>query len=416
MGMTITEKIIARHANKDKVIPNEIVEVNVDWCMLNDVTIPITKDIFYNQFGFKEVFDKERVVFIFDHRIPSDSIDTAEGHKIGREFANQLGIKVHESDGVCHQVMFEKYIKPGDLVTGADSHTCSYGCIGVVSVGMGSTDISAIMGTGKTWLKVPETIKININGRLKKGVYAKDVILNIIRDITSSGATYKAVEFSGEFVKELSISERFTLCNMVIEAGGKSAMIEPDDKVKEKYKDKNIDWEIFKPDDDVEYLEIKEYDISQLEPQVACPHYVDNVKDLRLVEGVKIDQAFLGGCTNGRLDDLEIAADLLKNKKIHKDVRLLIVPASVNIYKEAIRRGYIETFIEAGAIINHPGCSTCWGSSIGSLTAGQVMITSANRNFKGRAGSAQSEIYLGSPATVIASAINGKLTNPTKEM
>ena len=234
--------------------------------------------------------------------------------------------------------------------------------------------------------------------------------------LTSSGATYKAVEFSGEFVKELSISERFTLCNMVIEAGGKSAMIEPDDKVKEKYKDKNIDWEIFKPDDDVEYLEIKEYDISQLEPQVACPHYVDNVKDLRLVEGVKIDQAFLGGCTNGRLDDLEIAADLLKNKKIHKDVRLLIVPASVNIYKEAIRRGYIETFIEAGAIINHPGCSTCWGSSIGSLTAGQVMITSANRNFKGRAGSAQSEIYLGSPATVIASAINGKLTNPTKEM
>ena len=414
--MNITEKIIAAHANQREVVPNEIVEVDVDWCMLNDATITITKDIFYNQFGFKQVFDKNKVVFIMDHRIPADSIDTAVGQEISRTFGRELGIKIHENDGVCHQIMLENYVQPAELIVAADSHTCSYGCVGAVSVGMGSTDIAAVMGTGKTWFKVPETMKIILTGKLKRGVYAKDVILYIIRQISCSGATYKAVEFCGEFTNNLSISERFTICNMVIEAGGKSAMISPNEQIKKFYnKNKNINWELLKPDEGAKYSEILEYDVSDITAQVACPHHVDNVKDIADVIGTEINQAFLGGCVNGKLDDLEIAAKLLKNKKVNRDVRLLIVPSSVKIYREAIKKGYIDIFLDAGATINHPGCSTCWGASVGSLAPGDAMISSGTRNFRGRAGSKDSEVYLASPATVVASAIKGAITNPSEE-
>lgn len=413
--MTITEKIIAKHANKKLVRPGEIVEVEIDWCMANDVTIPLTKNIFLNQFSFTKAWDPQKNIFILDHRVPADDIGTAESHKLIREFAHQHNIKLHENDGVCHQVMFENYVRPGNLVVAADSHTCSYGCIGAVSVGMGSTDITAVIGTGRTWLKVPSTIKIEINGKFKKGVFAKDLILRIIKDISSSGATYKTIEFCGETVSKMNISERFTLCNMVIEAGAKSSMIEPDDKIFDAYSKYNeINWDLLKTDPDAEYESFLKYDVSNLKPQVACPHYVDNVKDIEEVKGVKFDQAFIGACTNGRIEDLRIAASVLNGRKINENVRLLITPASVNVYKAALKEGLIEIFLNAGATINHPNCSTCWGASQGSLAKNEVMISTANRNFKGRAGSAESEIYLASPLTVALSSLTGKITDPTE--
>jgi len=273
---------------------------------------------------------------------------------------------------------------------------------------------AAALGTGRTWLKVPETIKIELNGVLQKGVYAKDVILKIIKNLSASGATYKTIEFSGDATMNFSISERFTLCNMVIEAGGKSAMIAPDEKVVYMFKNDNINWDFLTVDSNAAYSKTITYDLSDLAPQVACPHFVDNVHDISKVTGTKVDQAFLGSCTNGRLDDLAIGANLLKGKKVSSDVRLLVTPASVDIYKEALNQGIIQIFLEAGAIINHPGCSTCWGACQGVLTNGQTLISSANRNFKGRAGSPESDIYLASPATVIASAIEGKITDPRK--
>ncbi len=410
--MNITEKIIASHCNKSKVQPGEIVEVDVDFCMANDVTIPLTIDIFENEFGFTKVWDPKKIVFIHDHRIPADSLDTTLGHVKGRQFVKKHQFKLHENDGVCHQIMLESYVNPGDLIVAADSHTCSYGCVGVVSTGMGSTDIAAVMGSGKTWLKVPETIRIGIMGTPQTGVYAKDIILYIIKTISASGASYKAVEFTGETISKMSISERFTLCNMVIEAGGKSAMIKPDSKVAELFGKNNIPQELFQDDPHAQYSETYTFDVSDLTPQVACPHKVDAVVPVETIINTKIDQAFLGSCTNGRLDDLTIAAKMIKGKKVHPDVRFLVTPASVSIYSEALKQGILETFINAGAIINHPGCSTCWGACQGVLAEGQKMISTANRNFKGRAGSADSEIYLASPATVTASAIEGYITNP----
>lgn len=412
--MNLTEKIIAKHTNKNDVKPGEIVEVDVDWCMANDATIALNIDIFENKFAFKNVWDPEKIVFINDHQVPADSVNTAAAHQKTRNFCKAQNIQCHESDGVCHQIMFEKYVKPGQLVVAADSHTCSYGCVGVVSTGLGSTDIAAVMGTGKTWLKIPETIKIDLKGALQKGIFAKDVILNVIKDLSASGAAYKTIEFSGEATARFSISERFTLCNMVIEAGGKSAMVAPDEKVISMFKNENIDWNYLKADSDAAYSQMLSYDLSNLSPQVACPHFVDNVSDISNVEGTKIDQAFLGSCTNGRLDDLTIGANLLKGKKVSPDVRLLVTPASVEIYKAALDQGLIRIFLDASAIVNHPGCSTCWGACQGVLADGQTMITSANRNFKGRAGSPESNIYLASPATVIASAIEGKITDPRK--
>jgi 3-isopropylmalate/(R)-2-methylmalate dehydratase large subunit len=410
--MNATETIIARHSGKDTVQPGEIVEVEVDFCMANDVTIPLTVDIFENEFGFSRVFDPAKIVFVHDHRIPADCVDTALGHSKGRQFASKHGFKIHENDGICHQLMFEQYIKPGDLVVAADSHTCSYGCVGVVSTGMGSTDIAAVLGSGKTWLKVPETIGIEITGSLKPGVYAKDVILHIIKTISASGASYQTIEFFGETIAHMSVSERFTLCNMVIEAGGKSAMIKPDAKVSKWFGNHSLSLALFSDTQLGANSERLCFNISDLNPQVACPHKVDNVVDINRVENRKIDQAFLGACTNGRLDDLRIAAQMLKGKKVHPAVRFLVTPASVNIYLEALREGLLETLIKAGVIINHPGCGTCWGACQGVLAKGQTMISTANRNFKGRAGAPDSEIYLASPATVTASAIAGCIAHP----
>ncbi|MEO5379075.1 MAG: 3-isopropylmalate dehydratase large subunit [Magnetococcus sp. DMHC-6] len=410
--MNITEKIIAKHANLLQVHPGEVVEVAVDWCMANDVTIPLTIALFEQEFKFDAIANRDKVIFINDHRIPADDINTAEAHQKIRNFANKYGIKLHERDGVCHQIMLENYVKPGDLVVAADSHTCSYGSIGAVAIGMGSTDITAVIGSGKTWLKVPETIQIVLDGKMPKGVFAKDVILYVVKMLTASGATYKTVEFCGSLIAQLSISERFTLCNMVIEVGGKSAMIHPDEITRQYFAHTQVDWNFFNLDQPATYAQQIQICVDDLEPQVASPHYVDNVKPISSVQGIAIDQAFLGSCTNGRLDDLQEAAHFLRGKKVHPGVRLLVTPASVTIYQQALQSGLIQLFMEAGAIINHPGCSTCWGASQGSLAKGQRMISTANRNFKGRAGSPDSEIYLASPATVAASAVAGKIIDP----
>ncbi len=414
MNMTLTEQIIAKHAGKRKVIPGEIVDVDVDCLMINDATITHTIDIFKDRFNFKNVWDSEKIILINDHQVPADSVNTAEVHQKARKFALEQGIKLYENEGVCHQVMLESHVKPGDLVIGADSHTCSYGCIGAVSTGMGSTDVAAIMGSGKTWLKVPETIHIILKGKPKNGVYAKDIILHIIGELTASGASYRTMEFSGETVRGMTISERFTLCNMVIEAGGKSAMIIPDERVTEMFGDHHLYQGFFLPAENTGYAKTMECDVSNLNPKIACPHSVDNIKDVKDVEGIKIDQAFLGACTNGRIDDLRIAAKILKNRKVYPGVRMLVTPASVKEYTKALKEGIIDIFIKAGATVNHPGCSTCWGACQGVLGRGQKMISSANRNFKGRTGSPESEIYLASPATVAASAIRGRITGGLK--
>ncbi len=411
--MNITEKIIAAHGGRKRVVPGEIVEVDVDLCMANDVTIPLNIEIFRDKFSFSKVWDREKVIFVNDHRVPADNLNTAVGHKITREFAREQGIRLHENDGVCHQVMLESHIRPGQLIVAADSHTCSYGCIGSFGAGMGSTDVASVMGTGKTWLKVPETINIQITGNLAPGVSAKDVILFILKKITASGASYKTLEFSGPLVDTFNQSERFTLCNMVIEAGGKSAMIRPDQRILARYDLSSFAPDLFSETDPKYYSEIIDIDVTDLKPQVSCPHMVDHVFDAEQIKGKKITQAFLGACTNGRIEDLRVAAGILKGKCIHSDVRFLVTPASVKTYLQALSEGLIEIFLKAGVTLNHPGCSTCWGACQGVLAPGERMISSANRNFKGRAGSPDSEIYLGSPATVTASAITGEITDPS---
>jgi 3-isopropylmalate/(R)-2-methylmalate dehydratase large subunit len=416
--MNIIEKILAKKSNLTKVEVGQIIEVDVDYSMANDATMLLNMDIFKNKLCAQKVWDSSKVVIIVDHQVPADSVNTARVHKLTKEFAQSLGIeKLHMSDGVCHQLMLEKYVLPGQLVVGADSHTCSYGAIGAFSTGMGSTDIAYSWATGKVWLKVPPTVKINMIGTKKEGVTAKDIILYIIGKISVEGASYKCVEFSGEGVYDLEVHERITLCNMLVEAGAKAGMIYPDKKVVEYLKDErgyefeleSVEW--MKPDNDAEYCFELSVDLFDIEPQVAFPHNVDNTKNISEVEDIYIDQAFIGACTNGRIEDLREAADILRDKKVHKNVRLLVTPASVKIYKKAMEEGLIEIFLNAGAIVNHPGCSTCWGACQGVLCEGERLITTANRNFKGRAGSPESFVYLASPKVVAASAIAGKIVD-----
>lgn len=416
MSMNCVEKIFAKHAELKEVTAGDIIDAKVDWIMVNDATAALTSEIFKDQFKATRVWNPNKVVVFIDHYSPCNSIASAEYHQKMRKFAQEQGIKnFFDSKGICHQIMLEKFVLPGQLVIGADSHTCSYGSMGAVSTGMGSTDIAAAWIEGKTWFKVPETIKFELKGRLPKGVFSKDIILKIIGDLTVKGATYKAMEFTGSAVNEMSIAARTTMCNMAIEAGGKCAYIQPDDKVVKFLKFHNREnekYESFQPDSDAQYQQIIEYDIEKSEPQIACPHTVDNVKPLSSLEGLEINEAFIGACTNGRLEDLEIAANILKGKKINPKVRLLVTPASEDVYRNALDKGIIKILLDAGAVINHPSCSACYGAIQGVLGPDERLISSANRNFKGRVGSPDSEIYLGSPATVAASAIHGKITDP----
>lgn len=416
MGMTISEKILARASGKERVEAGEIVEANVDLAMSHDNAALVSK--IFKEIGVDKVWDPDKIVIILDHRAPANIIKAAEAHKSIREFIKERGIKnfYDVGEGICHQVVPEKgYVKPGMLIVGTDSHTTTYGAFGAFSTGIGATEMACVWATGKLWLKVPETIKMVINGKLQEMVTAKDVILHIIGEIGSDGANYKAIEFYGETVKNFSVSSRMTISNQAMEAGAKAAIVPPDEKTINYLRDRvRGEMEPVHSDGDANYESEMEFDVSDLEPQVACPHTVDNVKPVSEVEGIEIDQAVLGSCTNGRLEDLEIAAKILKGKRIAPGVRMIVIPASREIYLEALKRGYIEIFLRAGATIINPGCGPCLGAHQGVLASGERAISSTNRNFRGRMGSPDSEVYLASPATVAASAIEGKIVDPRR--
>lgn len=412
--MNITEKILARASGRDEVHPGEIIEVNVDLAMSHDGTSPPTIKTF-KQIA-ERVWDPDKIVLVFDHNLPANNIGSAEFQKITREFAREQGIKniFTHGEGICHQVLPEKgFIKPGTVVVGADSHTCTYGAFGAFATGMGAADLAVIYATGKTWLMVPEAYKINVNGTLRSYVTAKDVILNIIGGIGSYGATYKSLEFSGESIDLMDVSARMTICNMAVESGAKNGIIEPNKAVLNYLKERNTGpYEVLQSDKDYQYQSEYFFEISELEPQIACPHNVDNVFPVSKVQGADIDQAFIGSCTNGRLEDLRMAAEVLEGKKVHPDVRLIIVPASAQIYQDALREGIIDTFINAGGIVCNPGCGPCLGAHMGVLGADEVCISTTNRNFVGRMGDPQSEVYLANPAVVAYSAIKREISNP----
>ena len=415
MGQTIAEKILSSHSRK-KVKAGDLVIADVDFAFAQDGTAPLVIKTIRNM-GAKRIAHPRRTAFVIDHSAPSPNVGVSTLHRLMRDFAKEYKITLYDIGcGVCHQVIPEGgNVTCGDLVVGADSHTCTYGALNVFATGLGSTDIAASMISGKLWFKVPESIKIIIKGKIPKGVYAKDVILYIIGELTADGATYKSVEFTGEAIRRLSMEGRFTISNMAVEMGAKAGIMEADGKTLKWLKEHSSkNPRPVKADRDARYSEVLEFDISNLEPQVAKPHRVDNVFPVSKIRGVRIDVAFLGTCTNGRLEDLKIAAKILRSKKIHKNVRFIIAPASKEIYLEALREGIIETFIKSGAAVVAPGCGPCVGTHEGVPADGENVISTANRNFKGRMGNPKAFIYLASPATVAASALEGKITDSRK--
>jgi len=420
MGMTITEKILALHAGLDKVEPGQLIMANVDLALGNDVTAPIAIDEF-KRHGGKEVFDKSKVVLVPDHFAPNKDIKSAIQCKILRDFAKEKGIVNYfeiGKMGIEHALLPESgLVAPGDLVIGADSHTCTYGALGAFSTGVGSTDLAAAMLSGKAWFKVPPTIKFiyrtDNKGKLKKWVYGKDVILFTIGEIGVDGALYKSMEFTGNVIDVMNMSERFTMCNMVIEAGGKNGIIVPDittvnyvnQRVKRSYT-------LFTSDKDASYEKIYEYDLTNLKPQVALPHLPENTRNIDEIGKIEIDQAFVGSCTNGWIEDLRIAASIMKNRKVNPNVRMIVIPATTQIYQQALKEGLIEIFIQAGAVFSTPTCGPCLGGHMGVLAPGERAIATTNRNFRGRMGDLNSEVYLANPAIVAASAILGRIGSP----
>ena len=412
MAMTIGEKIIARAAGVDEVKPGQIHTVNVDYLMSNDGTTHLTIDMYNNKLKNPKIADKDKLVFIMDHNVPAENPKTAAAHKKMRDFAKANDIKLYEGKGVCHQIMVEEFVKAGQFIMGADSHTCSYGALGAFGTGIGCTDFLYAMVTGTSWVMVPETIRFNLKGKLREGVYPRDLILTIIGDVGANGCNYKIMEFAGEGAHNLSISDRFVLCNLAVEAGAKTGIVEPDEKVVEYCKNAGRDaGDLFVSDEDAVFEKVYEYDLDKIEPVVARPDFVDDVIPLSQVGDVKIDQAFVGSCNNGRIEDLRVSAQLLKGKKVHPDVRFLIAPASNNVFLQALDEGLIDIFLESGVMVMNSNCSVCWGSCQGVIGEGEVLISTATRNFKGRAGHKNSKIYLGSAATVTASAIAGKIVN-----
>ncbi len=413
MAKTIAEKILSNHANRElKAL--DIAICDVDFCFGQDGTSSIIIDSF-KKLGVKKVFDRSKFCMVIDHSSPSPNIGVSEIHKKMRTFAKHFDVGMYDSGcGVCHQLIPQKgHVTCGDLVLGADSHTCTYGAINVFSTGVGSTDLAITSASGKNWFRVPETIKVIVNGKLPRCVYSKDVILHIAKDIGSNGATYKSVEFYGETISAMSVDARLTISNMAVEIGAKVGLMEADAKVLKWVSERSLK----RPnpvaaDPGARYVAVKTYDVSKLSPQVAKPHAVDNVSDVTELSKVRIDQAFVGTCTNGRLEDLEITAKILKGKRVHPDVKFIIAPASKEIYLEAVKKGLIEVFVQSGCTIVAPGCGPCVGTHNGVLADGEVAISTANRNFKGRMGNPNSFIYLASPATVSASAITGKITDP----
>ncbi|MDD3927643.1 MAG: 3-isopropylmalate dehydratase large subunit [bacterium] len=415
MGKTIAEKILSRHSGVE-ACANEIVVADLDFVMGQDGTSPLAIRAF-NDMGGEKVFDSSKVAMVIDHSSPSPLEGVSALHKLMREFTTDKSIKLYDIGcGVCHQLMPEQgHVVSGDLVIGADSHTCSYGAINVFSTGVGSTDLAAGMISGKLWFKVPETFKFQVNGKLGPGVYSKDLILYLIGDVTADGATYMAAEYVGEAIDDLSVDARFTISNMAIEMGAKAGLMKADAKTEawvKAHSDRAP--QPVAADPDAVYAKVKEYDASKIGPQVAKPHTVDNVSPIEEVEGTPVQQAMLGTCTNGRLEDLTIAAEIVRGKKIDPDVRFIVAPSSRQVYLEAMNRGIIQALVEAGAAVVTPGCGPCVGTHNGVPSDGENVISTANRNFKGRMGNNKAFIYLGSPATVAASALNGKITDPRR--
>ena len=409
---TMSEKILAKASNKSNVEAGDIIIANIDIAMTHDLTGPLSIKAF-EEIGVSNVWDASKIVIPFDHQVPADSIDSAENHIVMREFVKKQGIE-HFYDvnaGVCHQILPEKgHVIPGRVIVGADSHTCTHGAFGAFATGIGSTDMAMVFSEGKLWFKVPETNRFNITGTLKEGTYAKDVILHIIGEMGVDGSNYKACEFAGSTVSDMSISDRMVLCNMAIEMGGKTGLVEADLKTLNYVKSRSTkQGEVFKSDLDSSSLNIIDVDVSNLEPQIACPHNVDNVRAVSEVDR-KIDQVFIGSCTNGRLEDLRIAAKILKNNSVASDVRLLVIPSSREVYSKALDEGLIKIFVDAGALVSAPCCGPCLGGHIGIIGPGEVCLSTSNRNFKGRQGSSDGEVYLSSPATAAASAIKGEIT------
>ncbi len=418
VSMNIVEKILCRASGRSVVEPGDIISARVDRVMFHDLTGPLTVKAF-KEIGVPRVWDPDRVVVIFDHLVPPNTERAALNQKIIREFVREQKIKWFYDigrGGICHQVMVEKgHAKPGELIVGADSHTCTYGAVGAFSTGMGATDVAAILATGETWLRVPETVCVKIDGELGDMITPKDVILHVIGRLGVSGAVYKAVVFKGSTVEKMSISGRMTMCNMAVEMGAKTGIVEPDEVTEQFFKSKGIPYSPgFVSDPDATFDETYTFDVSKLEPQVACPSSVDNVKPVSEVEGVKIDQAYIGSCTNGRLEDLRLAARIVKGRKVKPDVRAIVVPASQEVYRDALREGLIDIFLQAGVLVCNPTCGACIGAHMGVISEEETCIASINRNFIGRMGSPKAKVYLASPATVIASALTGVITDPRR--
>ncbi len=413
--MTLAEKLLAAHSGKEKGSPGEFLNVRVDLVMANDITAPIAIREF-ERIGVSKVFDPKKVVMVPDHFVPSKDIPSAEQAKMMREFAQEQGLVYFEvgSGGIEHVLLPEQgLVLPGDVVVGADSHTCTYGALGAFATGMGSTDIACAMATGEIWMKVPPTIKLVYHGKVKKWVSGKDLILYTIGDIGVDGALYAAMEFCGEAMDALSMDSRFTVANMAIEAGAKAGIFRVDNKTRAYLKERSSrPYTVYEPDEHAQYEKIIEYDVSQIEPQVAFPHLPSNTKPISEVGEVKIDQAVIGSCTNGRIEDLEIAAEVLKWRKVHPEVRCIVIPGSHEVYLEALRRGLIEIFVRGGAVVSPPTCGPCLGGHMGVLGDGERAISTTNRNFKGRMGSPESEVYLANPAIAAASAILGRIGSP----
>ncbi|AEE92067.1 3-isopropylmalate dehydratase large subunit [Tepidanaerobacter acetatoxydans Re1] len=416
MGMTITQKILAKHSGKDFVEPGELVMAEVDLALANDITGPVAIEEF-KKAGGRTVFDREKIALIPDHFAPNKDIKSAELCKMLREFAKTQQIKHYYEVGrmgIEHAFLPEQgIVLPGDLVVGADSHTCTYGALGAFSTGVGSTDLAFAMMTGKCWFKVPETIKFIYHGKPNPWVTGKDLILHTIGDIGVDGALYKAMEFTGDTIAHLTIDERLTMSNMAIEAGGKNGIMEPDEITLEYVKNRaKKPYEVFRSDPDAAYSDIIDYDVKKIQPKIALPHLPENVVDVEAVDNIVIDQVVIGSCTNGRLEDMRLAAKVLKGHKVHPYLRLIIIPATQQVYQEMIKEGITEIFVDAGAVVSTPTCGPCLGGYMGILAKGERAVATTNRNFVGRMGHPESEVYLSNPAVAAASAVKGRIAHP----
>ncbi len=415
MGKTIIEKIIGEHSNKE-VNAGEFVVADVDVTAVQDGTGPLTiQEI--KKINLEQAKNPSRTILFIDHAAPSPRKELSNAHKILREFSKKTGAILSEvGEGVCHQRLVEDYVNPGEILVGADSHTFTSGALGAFATGMGSTDVGIAIALGKTWLKVPETYKIEVNGEFQPGVYAKDLILHLIGLIGADGATYKALEFTGETIRKMPMTDRFCLSNMAVEAGAKAGLIASDEVTREYLisRGREDKFKVVDSDLDAVFEKVIKIDASKLEPVVSCPHSVDNVRLAAELEDINVDQVFIGSCTNGRIEDLRIAADILKGKKVDRHTRLIVIPASREIFLQASKEGILDTLVEAGAAINTPGCGPCVGVHAGILGDDEVCLSTQNRNFQGRMGNPKGFIYLSSPATAALSAITGKISDSRK--